>query len=50
MVEALISGMSAGFVEGVRGEAQEAGGQIRFNFAFDDNEFEEAYNRLLATR
>jgi hypothetical protein len=45
---ALISGISAGFLEGARSEAQEEGGRIHFNFAFDENVFKNAYNELKA--
>ena len=48
MAQALISGISAGFLEGSRSEAQEEGGRIHFNFAFDENVFKNAYNQLRA--
>ena len=48
MAQALISGISAGFLEGSRSEAQEEGGRIHFNFAFDENVFQDAYNQLRA--
>ena len=50
MAEALISGISAGFLEGARSEAQEEGGRIHFNFAFDENVFKDAYNQLRRER
>jgi hypothetical protein len=43
MEEELISGIPAGFLEGVRSETQVEGGQIHFNFAFDEKVFKEAY-------
>jgi hypothetical protein len=48
VAEALISGISEGFHEGARNGAQEEGGRIHFNFAFDDNVFQNAYNQLKA--
>ena len=48
VAEALISGISAGFLEGATIEAQEEGGRIHFNFAFDENVFKNAYNLLRA--
>jgi hypothetical protein len=45
---ALISGISAGFFEGAKSGAQEEGGRIHFNFAFDENVFKNAYKQLRA--
>ena len=45
---ALISGISAGFLEGAKSGAQEEGGRIHFNFAFDENVFKNAYDELKA--
>jgi hypothetical protein len=45
---ALISGISAGFLEGARSEEHEEGGRIHFNFAFDENVFKNAYDELKA--
>jgi len=48
VAEALISGISEGFLEAARSESQEEGGRIHFNFAFDENVFKNAYNQLRA--
>ena len=48
VAEALISGISEGFVETARSESQEEGGRIHFNFAFDENVFKNAYDELKA--
>ena len=48
VVMALISGISAGFLEGAKSGAQEEGGRIHFNFAFDENVFKNAYKQLRA--
>ena len=48
VAEALISGISEGFVETGRSASQEEGGRIHFNFAFDENVFKNAYKQLRA--
>ena len=49
VAEALLSGIFAGY-EGFRCDPQVAGGQVHFNFAYDDNVFDQAYNRLIHPR
>jgi hypothetical protein len=45
---ALISGISAGFLEAAKSTPKEQRAPIHFNFAFDENVFEIAYRQLRA--
>jgi hypothetical protein len=45
VAEALISSISTGFLE-EKGEYISKGGQIHFNFAFDENVFKKDHNQL----